>query len=435
MKISNLPLFLILLCLPFSLFAYLDPGSGSMLFSAIVGIVATLFFVFKSFVFKIINLPAYLSGKRSGISKTKTDKIVFYSEGPKYGNVFLPIVRELNKRGVPSTFLHSKKNDPVLESGLENVNPIYIGEGNKAFFMLNTLSADVCIMTTPGLDVLQIKRSPGVKKYIHIPHSTGGCSGYATYGLDYYDVVLTGGDADIKMIRELEDVRNQPKKELEAIGCTYMDILREELSTLEPKNFNLDPDRKTILLSPTWGLHGLLRKFGEKLLTDLTSLDKFNIVVRPHPQAFISDKDLIEELTSKFPDSGTLLWDKAPHGLQSMNKSDIMISDFSGIIFDYILLFGKPVLAFKGKYDKRGHDSMDLAQDPWNLQAVEKTGVSIEESDIENLIPLIHQKLNDKAAFKDHLEYLHEGMDKYPNETGKRGADAILKVVKELKVK
>ena len=426
-------LFLILLCIPFTLFAYLDPGSGSMLFSAIVGIIATLFFVLKSFLFKIINIPTYISGKKSGISKTKTDKIVFYSEGPQYWNVFLPILRELNERKVSCTFLYSKKEDPVLESGLEYVNPIYIGEGNKAFFMLNTLSADVCIMTTPGLDVLQIKRSPGVKKYIHIPHSTGGCSGYATYGLDYYDVVLTGGDADIAMLRELEAVRKQPEKELVAIGCTYMDILREDLKTLRPEGFNLRSDRKTILLSPTWGLHGLLRKFGEKILTDLTNSNEFNIIVRPHPQAFISDRDLIDELMVKFPDSETLLWDKAPHGLQSMNRSDIMVSDFSGIIFDYILLFGRPVLAFKGKYDKRGHDSMDLEKDPWNLQAVEKTGISIEESNVSNLIDLIREKLDDKTAFSDYLKYLHDGMDKYPYETGKRGADAIIKVVQELK--
>ena len=430
---NNLLLFLILLCIPSTLFAYLDPGSGSMLFSAIVGIIATLFFVLKSFIFKIVNIPAYLSGKKSGISKTKTDKIVFYSEGHQYWNVFLPILRELNNRQIPCTFLYSKKNDPVLENRLEYVNPIYIGEGNKAFFMLNTLSADVCVMTTPGLDVLQIKRSPGVKKYIHIPHSTGGCSGYATYGLDYYDVVLTGGDADIAMIRELEEVRKQQKKQIEAIGCTYMDILRENLSTLKPDNFNFDPERKTVLLSPTWGLHGLLRKFGEKIMSDLIACKKYNIIVRPHPQAFVSDKDLIDDLMQKFPDSETLFWDKAPHGLQSMNRSDIMISDFSGIIFDYILLFGKPVLAFKGKYDKRGHDSMDLAEDPWNLQAVEKTGISIEESDVEKLTSLIEAKLKDTTAFSSHLKYLHEGMDKYPNETGRRGADAIMKVIQELK--
>jgi len=39
----------------------------------------------------------------------------------------------------------------------------YIGTGTKAYSYLRFLEADVCAMTTPGLDVLQIKRSKGVK--------------------------------------------------------------------------------------------------------------------------------------------------------------------------------------------------------------------------------------------------------------------------------
>lgn len=426
------PVFLTILLTPAVLFGYLDPGSGSMLFSAIVGIIATLFFVFKSFVFKLIDIFASLAGRKSRMKKTATSKIVFYSEGSQYWNVFMPIIRELSSRGVKCTYLFSKEDDPGRNSGFENVDSIFIGEGNRAFFFLNTLTADVCIMTTPGLDVLQIKRSRGVKKYIHIPHSTGGgCSGYATYGTDYYDSVLTGGDSDIAFIRELEEVRDLPKKELLAIGCTYMDILREKAQNIKTESRGFASSRTTILLSPTWGVHGLLKKYGERILTYLTNLNKFNIIVRPHPQAWISDRDLIEELSAKFPDSGTLNWDKAPDGLNSMSMSDIMISDFSGIIFDFILLFEKPVLAFKGNYDKRGHDSMDIKEDPWVLQAVEKTGISIEEKDIENLDELIENKLRNKDVFAQHLKFIHESMDKFPGESGVLGADAILKNIRE----
>ncbi len=422
-KINVLTYLLFMVILPLPLFAYLDPGSGSMLFSAVIGIVATLFFVIKGVFFKIIDLPAYFSGVSRG--KRAKHSIVFYCEGPQYWNIFLPVIKELSSRNVKCTYLSSKENDPGLSCGFPNVETKFIGEGNKAFFYLNTLSADVCIMTTPGLDVLQIKRSKGVKKYIHIPHSTGGgCSGYATYGTDYYDAVLTGGDSDIEFIRELEHVRGLPAKELVAIGCTYMDVLREKASQI-----NVVPsDRTTILLSPTWGLHGLLRKYGEKILIHLTKLNKYNIIVRPHPQGWISDKDLINDLRNKFPDCRNLVWDNAPDGTESMKKADIMISDFSGIIFDFILLFEKPVLAFKGNYDKRGHDSMDIKEDPWVLQAVERTGISIEEKDVEDLESRINEKLEDKAEFVNHLEFIHNSMDKFPGESGVRGADEITRI-------
>ncbi|HQN74148.1 MAG TPA: CDP-glycerol--glycerophosphate glycerophosphotransferase, partial [bacterium] len=146
-KTNVLTYLLFMFILPLPLFAYLDPGSGSMLFSAVVGIVATLFFVIKGVFFKIIDLPAYFSGVSRG--KRAKHSIVFYSEGPQYWNIFLPVIKELNERNVKCTYLSSKENDPGLSCGFSNVDTKFIGEGNKAFFYLNTLSADVCIMTTP----------------------------------------------------------------------------------------------------------------------------------------------------------------------------------------------------------------------------------------------------------------------------------------------
>lgn len=436
MKSFFSPVFLIILFSPAYLFGYLDPGSGSMLFSAIVGIVATLFFVVKSFFFKILDLSSGLAGIKSGKNRKNTAKVVFYSEGPQYWNVFLPVLRELDRRGVKCTYLSSSSKDPGLDCGFENIDAVFIGEGNKAFFFLNTLSTDICVMTTPGLDVLQIKRSMGVKKYIHIPHSTGGgCSGYATYGTDYYDAVLTGGESDVAFIRELEQVRSLPPKDIRIIGCTYMDILREKKNIISTKEKPFRTERTTILISPTWGVHGLLRKHGKKILAYLTGLNAFNMIIRPHPQAWISDKDIIGDLSAQFPDGDALVWDKAPDGLLSMSRADIMISDFSGIIFDFILLFEKPVLAFKGNYDKRGHDSMDIKDDPWVLQAVERMGISIRENDIEALAELIETKLRNKDVLEQHINYVHESMDKFPGESGVRGADAIVMMLQELQKK
>ena len=416
-----------ILLTPIPLLAYLDPGSGSMLFSALIGIIATLFFVTKGLFYKLLSLPAYLAGKKAGI-KHDSHRIVFYCEGARYWPVFQPLIEELESRGTKISYLTSDKNDPALSREWQHIETKYIGEGNKAFFLLNTLQTDICVMTTPGLDVLQIKRSRGVKKYVHITHSAGGCSGYAIFGLDYYDVVLTGGEADKKLIEELEQVRKIEKKQVEVIGCTYLDILRKKPITAPLFSNN----NKTIIISPTWGEHGLLNKFGSEILSQLTK-NRYNIIIRPHPQSFVSDKKLMDELKMKFPNGETILWDRNQDGLQSMQSADIMISDFSGIIFDYLFLFERPVISLKSEYDKRGKDSMDMAEDPWNIQILDTIGEIITEKDIENIGTIVEKTLTTQNTFAARIPKLHNDMDKYPSESGKRGADVIETLLERVK--
>ncbi|HPM34978.1 MAG TPA: hypothetical protein PLE16_10310 [Spirochaetota bacterium] len=200
-KNSKWLVFFIFAVLPLPIFAYLDPGTGSMLFSIILGIVATSFFVLKSLIFKLVHLPALLTGKKLRVGNEY--RIVFYSEGGAYWPVFEPALKELSKYDIPILYLTSDEKDPAFAAEIKNIFVQFAGKGMKAYFYINRLEADIVVMTTPGLDVLQIKRSKKVRHYIHITHSAAGCIGYKTYGLDYYDTVLTGGDVDIAISERL----------------------------------------------------------------------------------------------------------------------------------------------------------------------------------------------------------------------------------------
>jgi len=418
---------IILAAIPLPLFAYLDPGSGSMLFSAVIGIVATLFFVIKGFLFKIIDLPAYIAG--AGRKRDKKRQLVFFSEGPQYWNVFMPVINELVKKGISCTYLSSKENDPGLKYENDLVETKFIGEGNKAMFFMNTLEADLCVATTPGLDVLQLKRSKGVKKYCHITHSSGGVSGYFVYGLDYYDIVLTGGNADKEFIEFIEKKRNVQKKNVFQAGCTYLDVLRQKLNEM-PDETQIS-DKKTILVSPTWGTHGLLKKHGKEILSNLVGSGKYRIIVRPHPQSYISEKKMLDELQNMFNDSADLVWDNAPDGLVSMRKADIMISDFSGIVFDFIFLFQKTVITFKAQYDRKGKDSMDYDRDPWNIRTLDVIGKTCEEKDLQNITEIVDELVTSKIDEK-MIGSLRIDMDCAPGKAGENCADIIVDTLKKM---
>ena len=410
---------------------YIDPGTGSILISSLIALVAVGFYMIKGFVYRKFNIG---DSANLQLDITRTYSLVFYSEGGQYWNVFKPVLEELNARGIAATYLSSNENDPGLVAELENIEKLFVGSGRQLYYFMNHLKADMVVMTTPGLDVLQIKRSKGVKQYCHITHSAGGADTYKAFGLDYYDSVLVGGDGDHDFIRELERKRGSQPKDIEVIGCTYLDVQRQRLKEVSAEQPLFKDERPTILLSPTWGEHGLLYKYGDTLLRTLESIDAYNVIVRPHPQSFISEKEIMERLISTFPDNEHRLWDREPDGLKSMAQSDLMISDFSGIIFDFLFLFGKPVLSLHKQIELRGRDAIDLDEEPWGIRMLTSMGNVLEEKDLERLPEIIEQNLDTRNEFVKDLHEARLGMDKYPGESGRRGADFIQMKLQELQL-
>ena len=90
---------------------YIDPGTGSMLFSIVIGIATTLlFFAQKIFV----KLKFFLSGgKAEKISSTKMPYVIF-SDHKRYWNVFKPICDEFENRGVDIVYWTASPDDPAL---------------------------------------------------------------------------------------------------------------------------------------------------------------------------------------------------------------------------------------------------------------------------------------------------------------------------------
>lgn len=208
---------------------YIDPGTGSMLISAIIAMFSVAFFVLKGLLYRKFGIGG---DKGEMVDLNKNHSLVFYSEGKQYWNVFKPLVEESSKRAIAVNYFTSDKDDPGLNTDYPHVTVRYIGSGREAFYILNRIKADVLVMTTPGLDVLELKRSPYVKHYAHVTHSPGSIAGYKSYSVDYFDSVLIGGYGDIEVIRELEEKRNIPEKELEVIGHTYLDVLRNRIEDI-----------------------------------------------------------------------------------------------------------------------------------------------------------------------------------------------------------
>ncbi|MCR5081761.1 MAG: CDP-glycerol glycerophosphotransferase family protein [Treponema sp.] len=372
----------------FNNFLYIDPGTGSMLFSVFIGAAATLFFLARAAFLKIQLLFA---GKKAGEAiKAGRKKYVIYNEGKQYWNVFKPVLDAFEKKQTPVTYLTSYSEDPVFEAGYSFVKAEYIGEGNKAFARLNLLSADVVLMTTPGLDVYQMKRSKNVKHYAHLRHGSGDATMYRLFGIDYFDSVLLTGDYQKEDIRYLEKERGIKEKELVTVGCTYLDELKRKMEEI-PSEEN---HKFTVLLCPSWGPSAILSKYGEKLLDPLLATG-WHVIVRPHPQSKKSEAEMLERLQKKYEDADNIEWNFDRDNIYALKRADIMISDFSSVIYDYTFLCDKPVMYVNADLDLRIYDASEVYTEDgtqkriWQFTTLEKIGIELKEeqfSDIKNVI-------------------------------------------------
>lgn len=367
---------------------YIDPGTGSMLFSVCIGAIATLYFLVRALILKLQML--FTGGKIKADSKHK--KFVIYNEGKQYLNVFKPVLEAFEKHKTEVTYLTSLENDPFLDSNqdFQYIKGEYIGEGNKAFAHLNMLSADVVLMTTPGLDVYQMKRSKNVRHYAHLRHGSGDATMYRLFGIDYFDSVLLTGDYQKNDIRYLENARGLKHKELVTVGCTYLDELKNKMDMI-PKEEN---HKFTVLVCPSWGPSAILTKYGEKLLDPLVQTG-WQIIIRPHPQSKKSEPEIIEKLYKKYETCKNVEWNYDSDNIKALKRGDIMISDFSSVIYDYTFLCNKPVMYVNASLDLRIYDASEVFNSDgtnkkiWQFSTLEKIGIELKEEQFKNIKDVI----------------------------------------------
>ena len=405
---------------------YIDPGTGSMLFTVLIGIAVAAVFSLRKF---WVRLKFLIKGGRAEGSNSGRIPFLIFGEDKRYWNVFKPVCDEFEKRKIRLEYWTASPDDPALSEKYEYVNTVFIGEENKAYAKLNLLNAGICLATTPGLDVYQWRRSKNTQWYVHIPHAAGDICLYRMFGLDFYDAVILAADFQEEELRSLEQTRQLKPKELITCGLTYLDLMKERFDQNKDANEKKE-ELTTVLVAPSWGKSSILARFGEKIIDALLKTG-YRIVIRPHPQSLTSDREILEPLIRKYPDSEYLTWNYDNDNFDILKQSDVMISDFSGVIYDYTFVFDKPVIYADTSFDNSPYDAWWLDRELWVFQVLPLIGLPLEEKDFGNMKDVIDSSLKDEKLKSNRAEVRAKG---WLNAGGCAGAvtDYMLAKYKEL---
>jgi hypothetical protein len=346
---------------PLPAFAYLDPGTGSLLLYAIAGIATTAVFALRN-AWYWLKGRVFLAGNVA-VSNRLPD-VILHSEGGKYWQVFKPVLDALGREGAECAYVSPDPSDPGLtyrSPGLRGVRP---GGETATIAWMNAAKAALVVSTTPHLDVYMLKRSRGVRRYAHLFHSPTDIAYNEKYSFDWYDCLLTVGPFQEKSVRALEARRGTAAKRLMPTGCSYFDYMLGEIGGLPPGG----GDGTTVLYAPAWDIRSSLLAHGAGIIESLAE-EGFRVIFRPHPQLYVSSKSLIGEIEERVSASPLVEIDRNRTGIAAMARSAAMICDLSGVLFDYACLFGKPILLANSAASVGGTEGEDLEGPLWDIEA------------------------------------------------------------------
>ena len=363
-------------CFTNTAYAYLDPGSGSVLFSTLVAVFGAIAYSLKSFYYRL------LGRKTDEELDAGHDTLVVFSEGKSYWGTFRPLVNELIRRKIHFRYISMDLHDPALQIDSEYMHAKLYPKNNWSFAKLGKIRTPLMLATTPniGSDGYPMKRSDGIDKLVHVFHAMSGTSNYVLGGLDFYDQVIMVGPHQEEDLRTIEGIRNIQRKEMVALGLPYLDDLLAHIPDL-PKE---EKTRKTILVAPSWGDKGCFNEYGTGFVRELAKYD-YDIIIRLHPHSKNNEPEKVAQWEAELAGLENVIWDQEAFAHKAMGASDILISDTSSIRFDYAFLYLKPVLTLDIPKESRENFEAVYFDITWSETSSYKIGTMLDHQTLDQL--------------------------------------------------
>lgn len=358
-------------------------------------------------------------------------KLVFYSEGQGFYKYYKGIIEYLlNNTNITIHYVTSDPKDQIFALSKEQtkIKAYYIGE-KKLITLMMKMDADIVVMTMPDLENFHIKRSYLRKdiEYIYIPHGMDSLNlTMRTGSMDHYDTVFCVGRHQKEEIEKTEKVYNLPTKRLVEWGYSLFDDMRTSYEKMD-KVVN---ERKKILIAPSWQKDNIVDNCLDEILERLNG-KAYDIIVRPHPQHVRHKAAYMELLKEKY--AGTNIEIQTDFSSNStVFEADLMISDWSGIAYEYAYTTLKPVLFINTPMKIMNPEYEKIDVTPINIAIRGEIGAQLELDQLNQISDVVEKLLAEKDIYHEKISQF---VDRYVYNQGRSaevGATYIISRLQEI---
>ena len=334
--------------------------------------------------------------------------VVFYSEKSGFYKYFEGVIAELLKRSNLS--IHYVTNDPndiIFEIAKENprIKPYYIGLKKMIPLMLK-LECDMMLMTTPDLDKFYLKRSLMQKdiEYVYLPHDPMSMHlGFREGAFNAFDTIFCTGPHITREMRATERLYGLREKTLVEFGFPYADGLREageKENLLRAEREDKDTRRKEILIAPSWNEDNLLDSCLDQLIEKLYC-DEYRLTVRPHPEYAKRYAPKLQAIVDKYADmvGDGLVFELDFAVNRSIYASDLLVTDWSGISYEFCMATGRPALFINTKLKCLNPNWEKIEYPPVEISLRDRMGIALDKDQLDTVGDAV------KTLFEKEAEY------------------------------
>lgn len=337
-------------------------------------------------------------------------RIVFYSEGKSYWPFLRPFVRALlETTDETPTYVSSEPDDPGLTYAPERMNGFVVGSGLAMTLWFTMLKADVLAMSSPDLELFQVKRSKTHPvHYVYLMHGSDSVfMALRERALDHFDSVFCSGPHNITEIRRREELKSLPAKRLWEVGYPYQDELIEKAKSEDANRIKNDP--LCVLVAPSWSEDGTgtLESCGVELVGALLDAG-FETILRPHPRAWMLRPECIKKIVQKYEGNANFKVETSTTGMDSIVRADILISDWSAIALEYAFSRLRPVLYIDVPPKAINPNYKELGLEPFEVSVRNKIGRVLAPSEAARAPEIIRELCADPEKMTGQIRKIRD---------------------------
>lgn len=356
--------------------------------------------------------------------------LVFYSESNGFYKYYKAIIEYLLKNtNITIHYITSDYNDKIFEMEKENsqIKAYYIEE-KKLITLMMQMDADVVVMTMPDIDNFHIKRSYVRKdiEYVYIPHGMDSMNlTMRTCSINHYDTIFTTGKYQKEEQEKTNEVYNLKNRKLFEWGYSLLDDMISDYEKNKVVN-----EQKTVLIAPSWQKDNIVDLCLDEILDSLKG-ENLKVIVRPHPQHVRHMKDKFENMKEQFKDNKNIEIQTDFSSNSTVFNADLLITDWSGIAFEYAYTTKKPVLFVDTPMKIMNPDYKKIDVEPFNIWARNEIGQVVPVDECKNINKVVNQMLDDNLKYQEKIDKLVSESVYNLGNSAEVGATYIINAIQE----